>query len=83
MAEPPETDADIAAMSFETALEALNSLVQKLESGEAPLEDAIATYARGVKLKQHCEAKLRDAQMRIDQIRLAPDGSVTTDPLDP
>ena len=43
MSEP----ADIAAMSFEQALSELEQIVQRLESGQAPLEDSIKLYERG------------------------------------
>jgi len=70
-----ETPADIAALSFEQAMAELNEIVQKLESGEAPLEDAIGTYERGMALKAHCEKKLNEAQRKIEQIRLSADGT--------
>jgi exodeoxyribonuclease VII small subunit len=66
--------ADIAKMSFETALEALEEIVQKLERGEVSLEDSIDAYTRGTQLKRHCEAKLKDAQARVDKIVTGPSG---------
>ncbi len=59
---------DIAAMSFETAMKALEEIVEKLEGGEAPLEESIALYERGALLRAHCEAKLKDAEMRVEKI---------------
>ena len=53
--------ADVAALSFEAALEELESIVKGLESGQSKLDDAIAAYERGSLLKVHCEAKLREA----------------------
>lgn len=73
---------DIAAMSFEEALEELKALVQELEKGESRLDEAIQQYERGTALKQHCEAKLREAQAKIDQIVNLPSGGVTTKPAD-
>jgi exodeoxyribonuclease VII small subunit len=72
---------DIAAMSFETAMAALEDIVAKLESGEASLEDSIALYERGAKLKTHCESKLRDAELRVEKIVQGEDGPRTV-PLD-
>lgn len=72
----------IADMSFEEALAELDSLVRQLESGTAKLDESIASYERGVALKLHCEAKLKEAQARVDAIVLAPDGSVTLQPVD-
>jgi exodeoxyribonuclease VII small subunit len=65
---------DISAMSFEAALKELEGIVQTLEQGSAPLDESINLYQRGDALKRHCEARLKDAQMRIDQIALGPDG---------
>lgn len=63
-----ETEPDIAAMSFEDALRALEEIVRKLESGEVPLDATIGLYERGDKLRQHCQARLDAAQMRIEKI---------------
>lgn len=61
--------ADPAALSFEAALKRLEEIVRQLESGEAPLDDAIKLYEEGDGLKRQCEARLKDAQMRIEQIQ--------------
>ena len=74
--------AEIAAMSFEQALSELQALVKQLEKGESKLDDAIASYERGALLKQHCETKLREAQMKVDKIVLGANGSVGTQPAD-
>ena len=70
----------ITSMSFEQALGELEQIVQRLEQGKIPLEDAINAYERGAALKQHCEAKLREAKERVDRISVASDGSVSTAP---
>ncbi len=72
--------ADIAAMTFEQALEALDKIVKQLETGQVDLEASIAIYSRGTLLKRHCEAKLRDAQERVEKIVLGADGSVSATP---
>ncbi|NCO15692.1 MAG: exodeoxyribonuclease VII small subunit [Alphaproteobacteria bacterium] len=72
-----DTGGDIAAMSFEDAMKALEAIVEKLESGEAPLEDSIALYERGALLRSHCEAKLRDAEMRVEKIVQGENGPAT------
>lgn len=73
----------IPAMSFEQALGELEQIVQRLEQGKIPLEDAINAYERGSALRQHCEAKLREAKERVDRIAVAADGSISTVPLQP
>ena len=47
--------ADLSSLSFEKALEELEAIVRKLESGGAALEESIALYERGAALKAHCE----------------------------
>jgi len=76
----PQVPADIAKLSFEEALQELEQIVKRLEGGTGKLDDAIQSYERGTLLKRHCEAKLREAQARVDKIVIAPDGSVTTEP---
>ncbi len=73
---------DIQKMSFEDALEELKEIVSTLESGEGKLDAAVEAYERGAKLKRHCEAKLREAQEKIEKISLGPDGGVTTESFD-
>ena len=68
---------DIAAMSFEDALAALETIVRGLESGQQKLEDAITCYERGAALKKHCEAKLAEAEARVQAIVARADGSLT------
>ena len=72
--------ADIVAMSFEDALSELDRIVRALEGGGTRLDESIAAYERGALLKQHCEAKLREAQARVDRIVLGPDGAATAEP---
>lgn len=66
--------AEIDALSFEAALAELETIVRALEQGSAPLDESIALYQRGDALKRHCEARLKSAQERIEQIALGPDG---------
>jgi exodeoxyribonuclease VII small subunit len=74
---------DIASLSFETALAELEVIVEKLERGEVPLEESIALYERGEALKDHCEARLRAAEMRVEKIRLRSTGEPEgAEPLD-
>jgi exodeoxyribonuclease VII small subunit len=57
-------------LSFEAALSELEKIVHSLESGKAGLEESIALYERGTQLRQHCEAKLKDAQLRVEKLTL-------------
>jgi exodeoxyribonuclease VII small subunit len=67
-------ESDVSQLSFEAALQRLEEIVRTLEKGEAPLDRSIELYQEGDQLKRHCEARLRDAQTRIDQIALGADG---------
>ena len=60
---------------FEDALKALEEIVRKLESGEASLDESIALYEQGSKLRTLCQARLDSAQARIEQIVLGADGT--------
>ncbi len=71
---------DIAKMSFEDALAELEQIVKRLEEGKNQLDDAIQSYERGAALKRHCEAKLREAQAKIDKIVGGADGALATEP---
>jgi exodeoxyribonuclease VII small subunit len=68
---------DIAGMSFEDALKALEDVVRRLETGEVPLDESISLYERGEALRQHCQARLDAAQARIEKIVAGPDGKAT------
>ena len=76
-ADPP---ADIAALSFEDALAELERIVRDLEAGQGKLDDAIRAYERGALLKAHCDAKLRDAEAKVERIAKAADGSLIAEP---
>ena len=78
MAEPA-LPSDIAAMSFEDALAELEQIVKRLEAGSGKLNDAITSYERGALLKRHCEAKLREAQARVDKIVVGADGALAAE----
>jgi exodeoxyribonuclease VII small subunit len=74
---------DISTLSFEKALAALEDIVARLEAGKVDLEESIKIYERGEALRKHCEAKLKEAEARIEKITLDPSGKPTgTAPLD-
>ncbi len=80
MAEDPQ---NISDMSFEEALKALQQVVRQLEDGEVPLDQSIALYERGEKLRAACQARLDAAQARIEAIVLDPKGQPSgTKPFD-
>lgn len=75
-----DSNTSIENLSFEQAMAELESLVKRLEEGRLPLEEAIQAFERGSLLKKQCEQKLQAAKMRVEQIILNPDGSVSTEP---
>jgi len=76
------SDVKITDMSFEDALAELETIVERLERGDAPLEASIEIYQRGAKLKAHCEGKLKDAQMKVEKIVLDGQGQASTTAFD-
>lgn len=68
--------ADVAALSFEDALAELERIVRGLEGGQQKLDDAIAAYERGTALRRHCEAKLAEAEARVQAIVAGADGTL-------
>ena len=76
------TDKPVADMSFEEAMAALESVVTQLERGEVALEQSIALYETGAKLKAHCAAKLAKAEEKVELIRAAEGRAVGTTPVE-
>jgi exodeoxyribonuclease VII small subunit len=66
----------VGTMSFEDALAELEQIVRALEGGQQKLEDAIKAYERGAELRRHCEAKLAEAEARVQAIVERADGSL-------
>lgn len=61
----PSPPADTEALDFEQALAALEQLVDELEAGDQPLEQALASFERGVALTRRCQAALREAEQKV------------------
>ena len=78
------SDTPVDQMSFEEAMKALENVVNRLESGDVPLEESIQLYERGAALKSHCQTKLKEAEEKVAQITLDGEGKPTgTTPVDP
>jgi len=65
----------VETLSFEAAMGELEGIVDKLERGDVPLEESIAYYERGEALKARCEALLKNAEMRVEKVRLRGEGT--------
>ena len=61
---------NINNLSFEEALEELESITESFEDGNSSLENAVNLYNRGVLLKKHCEKKLKEAKKKIHEVRV-------------
>ncbi len=70
-------EVEITKMSFEAALAELEQIVARLEGGKVELEESIKIYERGEALRKHCDAKLAEAEARIEKITLSPQGKPT------
>ena len=73
----------VEGMTFEAALKELEQIVSRLERGEVPLAESIVIYERGDALRKHCDALLRQAEVRVEKIRVGADGNPAgAEPLD-
>ena len=66
---------NLAVISFEDALRELEAIVTSLERGDVSLDDAISAFERGTLLKAHCQKRLEEARMKVEQIKLPADGT--------
>jgi exodeoxyribonuclease VII small subunit len=66
-----------ASLSFEAALGQLESIVEAMESGEVPLAELLAKFESGSRLLKICEARLKEAELKIEQLKKHKDGAVT------
>ncbi|MSU66286.1 MAG: exodeoxyribonuclease VII small subunit [Opitutus sp.] len=69
-------EATKAKLSFEAALGRLETIVESMESGEVPLAELLAKFEDGTKLLKICEARLKDAELKIEQLKKQKDGTL-------
>ena len=63
-----------AKLSFEAALAKLEAIVESMETGEVPLADLLSKFEEGNKLLKHCEGRLKEAELKIEQLKKERDG---------
>jgi exodeoxyribonuclease VII small subunit len=68
--------------AFEEALRELEEIVNRLEQGEIPLEEALQLFEQGVKLSRYCHTKLDEAQKRVEIVLKDESGKMTTQPFE-
>lgn len=72
---------DILNLSFEQAMGELETIVRRFEEGKVDLEEAMTLYERGNMIKNHCEGKLKDAELRVEKVTLSTSGDPQITPL--
>jgi exodeoxyribonuclease VII small subunit len=68
---------------FEEALKKLQMIVEKLEKGDLPLEEAMESFTEGIKLAQYCHQKLEEAENKVQMLLKDPEGSWSVVPFEP
>ncbi len=63
-----------AKLSFESALNQLESIVESMEAGEVPLAELLAKFEEGSKLLKICESRLKEAELKIELLKKQKDG---------
>ncbi len=69
-----DADNQTAKLSFEAALAKLEAIVESMESGDVPLAELLARFEEGNKLLKLCESRLKEAEIKIEQLRKQKDG---------
>ena len=67
-------------LPFEEALKKLEAIVEAMESGDLPLETLLAKYEEGTKLARICQAKLAEAELKIEQLERTAAGELKLKP---
>ncbi|MDP1581729.1 MAG: exodeoxyribonuclease VII small subunit [Candidatus Didemnitutus sp.] len=72
-----------AKLSFESALDRLETIVDAMEQGEIPLAELLSKYEEGSKLLKVCESRLKDAELKIEKLKKQKDGSAAFEAFEP
>ena len=68
-------------LPFEEALQKLEAVVEAMEAGDLPLEALLARFEEGTRLAQQCQAKLAEAELKIQQLENTAAGELALKPL--
>jgi exodeoxyribonuclease VII small subunit len=74
---PPDSE---PALDFEAAMRRLEQLVEAMEAGDTPLAELLARYEEGSRLLAQCEARLKAAEMKIEQLKFRREGGTDLEP---
>ncbi|MBN8522494.1 MAG: exodeoxyribonuclease VII small subunit [Rickettsiales bacterium] len=66
----------IEKMSFEEALAELEEIVNKIDTGQESLAEAVASFEKGVALKKHCEKMLKEAKLKIEKVTITAENKI-------
>jgi len=69
-----DTKKQSQAPTFEQALEKLESIVESMEAGDTPLADLLVKFEEGTKLLKICEARLKEAEVKIELLKKQKNG---------
>lgn len=69
-----EAEDKTAKLTFEKALAQLETIVESMESGDVPLQELLAKFEEGNRLLRLCESRLKDAEIKIEQLKKQKDG---------
>ena len=72
---------EIQKLTFEEALKRLEAIVESMEAQELPLDTLLAHYQEGTALAQHCQAKLNEAELKIQQLEKSGKGELSLKPV--
>jgi exodeoxyribonuclease VII small subunit len=74
---------ELKVKDFETALKSLEEIVSQLESGDLTLDRALALFEEGVRISRFCNAKLEEAERKVETLIKGTDGSMKEIPFAP
>ncbi len=69
-------------LTFEEAMKRLEEIARALDTGDLPLEDSIKMFEEGMQLIEFCQARLEEAEKKVQKLSRTSDGSFHTSPLD-
>jgi exodeoxyribonuclease VII small subunit len=72
----------MAEKTFEAALARLEEIVQRLESGDVPLEQSLKLFEEGIKLSRICNKRLDDAERKVEILLRDKAGNITAQPFE-
>ena len=73
--------ANVSDLPFEEALQKLEAVVEAMEADDLPLEALLARYEEGTRLAQACQAKLAEAELKIQKLEKSATGELAVKPL--